>query len=66
MGMPRKKVELLAQDRAKVREARAQAETARQAYKATLRRMIRHYPQAAVARALGISPQALSDLLKRR
>jgi hypothetical protein len=65
MGMPRKKIELTAQDRAKVKDAQAQAENARKAYKATLRRMVRHYPQAAVARALGISPQALSDLLKR-
>lgn len=66
MGMPRKKVEMSAPDRAKIREARARAQSAHTAYKAVLRRMVRRYPQAAVARALDISPQAVSDLLKRR
>jgi hypothetical protein len=35
------------------------------AYRALLRKMSKRYSQAAVARAIGVSPQALSDMLKR-
>jgi hypothetical protein len=66
VSVPRPKVELSVEDRAKVRQARERAESARTAYKATLKRMVQRYPQASVARALGITPQALTDLLRTK
>ena len=45
-------------------EGRAEA---REAYLATIRRLAKHYgSQAAAARALGVSSQRLSQMLKRR
>jgi DNA-binding phage protein len=72
--VPRKRVDLSAEDRRMLlgaRQAARQADQAamkaRAAYLATIRRLVRRYSsQAAVARALGVSSQRLSQMLKRR
>jgi uncharacterized tellurite resistance protein B-like protein len=63
----RVKKELSTEDRAELLRARVAVRKADVAYRRLARRMVRKYDsQAAVARALGVSPQALSEMLKRR
>jgi hypothetical protein len=71
--VPRKRVDLSAEDRRMLlgarqtaRQADQAAAKARAAYLRTIGRLAKRYNRAAVARALGVSSQRLSQMLKRR